>query len=265
MVKPVERGPRSSEAGYNMVVLMVAVTLLSVFTAVALPMWSQVAQREKEEELIFRGWQYAEAIRVFQQRHGRYPTQLRELIEVKPRSIRRLWKDPMTESGEWKVVFQGASGPRVPGGDPNAPRDLADPGGSRQGRRQGDRRSGSGEQVTTGPIVGVQSRSSDDAIKILFGEGSYDGWQFTVERLTGATAGGQQVGGVPRELGGRGTAGQPAPIFPAKWIGRPFPPGLEPQGGGLPGGGQGQQVGPDGRPARRPGPGQPARRGPSRQ
>ena len=55
-----------------MVVLMVAVTILTILTAAALPVWSQRMQREKEEELIFRGWQYAEAIRVFQQRQGRY-------------------------------------------------------------------------------------------------------------------------------------------------------------------------------------------------
>ncbi|HEX2251775.1 MAG TPA: hypothetical protein VHQ65_00740, partial [Thermoanaerobaculia bacterium] len=51
------------------------------------PAWSKMAQREKEEELIFRGLQYAEAIRVFQRKFGRYPTRLEELIEVEPRKI----------------------------------------------------------------------------------------------------------------------------------------------------------------------------------
>jgi type II secretory pathway pseudopilin PulG len=93
-----------------MVALMVAVTILTILTAMALPVWSQQMQREKEEELIFRGWQYAEAIRVFQQRHGRLPTRLEELIEVEPRSIRQLWKDPMTEDGEWGIVVQVGGG-----------------------------------------------------------------------------------------------------------------------------------------------------------
>ncbi|MEM7351331.1 MAG: hypothetical protein AAF657_11025, partial [Acidobacteriota bacterium] len=51
-------------AGYNLVVLAVAVTVLNIVAAKALPMWSTMIQRAKEEELIFRGLQYAEAIRV---------------------------------------------------------------------------------------------------------------------------------------------------------------------------------------------------------
>ena len=44
--------------------LMVLVTALNVLVAAALPAWTAMEQREKEEELIFRGLQYAEAIRV---------------------------------------------------------------------------------------------------------------------------------------------------------------------------------------------------------
>jgi type II secretory pathway pseudopilin PulG len=216
--KALPQAPRSSEAGYNMVVLMVAVTVLTIFTAAALPMWSHAMQREKEEELISRGWQYAEAIRVFQQRHGRYPTRLKELIEVKPRSIRKLWEDPMSDDGAWGLVFQGVGATPLPGqtgpdGRPRPPGRSAPRGG---------------EQETIGPIVGVHSRSKDEAIKTLFGEDSYDKWLFTVERLTNAV-GRSQVG-----FGqGRTT---PEPILPkTKWLGRPFREGLEvPQGGGLP-------------------------------
>jgi len=46
-----------------------------------------VIRREKEEELVFRGLQYAEAIRVFQNRFQRPPIRLQELIEVEPRSM----------------------------------------------------------------------------------------------------------------------------------------------------------------------------------
>lgn len=219
-----------------MVVVMVAVTILTVLTAAALPMWSQAMKREKEEELIFRGWQYAEAIRVFQQRHGRYPTRLQELIEVKPRSIRRLWKDPMTENGAWQPVFQGASGPQVPGSDPTRPDGQGGTrGDGRDGRRPGNR-PGSGPEITTGPIVGVRSRSDDESIKVLFGEETYAGWLFTVERLTaGAGSGNPVTRNLQQQFqqGGAGPLGPP----PAKWIGRPFPPGIEPaQDGGLPGG-----------------------------
>lgn len=237
-----------SEAGYNMVILMVAVTILTILTAAALPMWSHAMQREKEEELIFRGWQYAEAIRLFQQRQGRYPTRLQELIEVHPRSIRKLWTDPMTENGEWGLVFQGVGATGLPG----------QAGGAGQtgpnGRPlPGPRAPRGGQQQTVGPITGVHSLSKDEAIKSMFGEDTYDKWLFTVDRLVGGAAGGTNVagGGGPAQANPRG--GQNAPGAqgatsaigppPAKWIGRPFRPGLSaPQGGGVPGG-PGHQVG----------------------
>ncbi|HSL82192.1 MAG TPA: hypothetical protein VLF66_05415 [Thermoanaerobaculia bacterium] len=241
--RPAEPGARTPssrrEAGYNMVVLMVGVTLLAVATAAALPMWSQAMKREKEAELISRGWQYAEAIRVFQQRHGRYPTRLEELIEVKPRSIRRLWKDPMTESGEWGLVFQGGVTP--PGG--NDGRELAPSGGLGAGDRGRDRGGlrtpRPGEQRTVGPIVGVRSLSDEESIKVLFDEQSYEKWQFTAEKFTrGLMAGGRMIRGLDRTEG---------TLVRAEWIGRPFPPGLMPQTGSPPEGAQ-QPVGPDGRP-----------------
>jgi type II secretory pathway pseudopilin PulG len=248
------RGSGGAEAGYNMVVLMVGVTILAVVTAAALPMWSQAMKRENEAELISRGWQYAEAIRVFQQRHGRFPTRLEELLEVKPRSIRRLWKDPMTESGEWGLVFQGGVTP--PGQDGRG-RDLADaggPGGDRDDERGGLRTPRPGEQRTVGPIMGVRSLSEEESIKVLFDEESYDKWLFTVERLGGL----RLAGAGPTELVHEPTPMQPIPgrehpVLPrAEWIGKPFPEGVRPAGGqgpgGMGGGGPNQPVGPDGRP-----------------
>ncbi|MFW6012169.1 MAG: hypothetical protein ACOC92_00495 [bacterium] len=264
---------RASEAGYNMVVLMVAVTLLTVFVAASLPLWTQKMKREKEAELISRGWQYAEAIRVFQQRHGRYPTRLKELMRVKPRSIRKLWKDPMTDDGEWGLVFQGDGGPQGGGGQPveegGGPGDQGGPVGSDgSGRGSGDageaegsgrggqgrgggglRTPREGEERTGGPIVGVRSRSEEDSIRVLFGEESYDAWHFTVEKLMEA---------IPE--GGRGAfgGGHLGPLTGRlQWVGRPFPQGIEPQQGQGPagkplgtggaGGGAGPRPGPDGR------------------
>jgi len=67
---------KASEAGYNLVILMVTMTLLNIALAIALPKWSHVIRREREEELISRGFQYAEAIRIFQNRFQRLPVRL---------------------------------------------------------------------------------------------------------------------------------------------------------------------------------------------
>src|SRR6185436_12988876 len=166
MVKTTERDPgsgvlslRRGEAGYNLVILVVAITILNILVAAAIPLWRTAIRREKEEELIARGFQYAEAIRVFQQRQGRLPSRLEELIETKPRCIRRLWDDPITGKRDWVPVRVG-----VPGAiDPNTP----------------------DGNVGLGPIRGVRSRSKEDSIKVMFGQKRYDQWQFTVELLAG--------------------------------------------------------------------------------
>ena len=148
-------------------------------------------QRDKEEELISRGFQYAEAIRVFQQRFGRLPNRLEELIKVKPRSIRQLWKDPMTDSGAWGVIVE------LPGrgmialdsrtGQPLAPVDLdgdgepdpppppvePPPDGGHRGGRPDPRR------PEPGPRRGLHK---------LFDKEDYGDWEFTVEVLQTAIA-----------------------------------------------------------------------------
>ncbi len=61
----------SAGAGYTLVAMVVIFTVMTVGLAASLPYWSKIVQRDKEEELIFRGLQYAEAIRLFQIRFGR--------------------------------------------------------------------------------------------------------------------------------------------------------------------------------------------------
>ncbi len=97
---------RVAQRGYTLAALMIMIMVMSITLAVAAPSWTNFVQREKEAEAIFRGMQYAEAIRVFQQRHGRLPTNLEELIKVEPRSIRQLFPNPLNESGKWGLLMQ---------------------------------------------------------------------------------------------------------------------------------------------------------------
>ena len=95
---------RPAERGYTLVALLVGITVMSILVAAVLPLASAEAQRTKEDELIFRGLQYAEGIRVFRKRFGRYPTSLKEMLDVKPRSLRKLWKAPMTGQADWVTI-----------------------------------------------------------------------------------------------------------------------------------------------------------------
>src|SRR5688572_23954213 len=55
-----------SDEGYAMAALLVAMSVMAVLMSVAMPTWSHMIRREKEEELIFRGNQYARAIGQYQ-------------------------------------------------------------------------------------------------------------------------------------------------------------------------------------------------------
>jgi hypothetical protein len=85
--------------------LMIVVFALALGALVALPVWQTQVQRENERELIVRGKQYVEAVRLYQMKYpGSFPQSFEELVEE--RCIRRLYKDPMTKDGKWNVVLQ---------------------------------------------------------------------------------------------------------------------------------------------------------------
>ncbi len=168
-----------------------AVAIMSIMMAVAVQTASFQMQREREAELIFRGEQYVEGIRLYRQKFGRYPMRLKELWEANPKVLRRAWTDPITGSDEWGLVFLGQEGQVVggPGG----------PGGPGQQRPQatptrtpsfGNRGTGrTNEKV--GPIIGVHSLSSDTGIKIYKGRTQYNEWKFVFEETQGAGGTGQ--------------------------------------------------------------------------
>jgi type II secretory pathway pseudopilin PulG len=246
------------QRGYNLVVLIMAITVLNIMVAISLPMWTSVIQRDREEELISRGFQYAEAIRLFNQRFQRPPVRLEELMEVKPRCIRRLWKDPITDGKFVPIHPDQQMQPNLPppqdpgnGGrlNPDVPNpDSTDPGAFNPGATpQGP--------VSVGPIVGVRSSSTKKSFLVFTGKEHYNEWLFTLELLQQGRAGGG--GGLGGQPGGQ-PGGQQQVLGPGagvnlstRWIGRPLPAFLQPPDGGLPNPtntGKNPGLSPDGKP-----------------
>jgi len=201
------RFPRRGERGFTLVLLIGILTVMGIALAAAIPHWVAIEQRERESELISRGFQFAEAIRVFQQRFGRLPNRLQELVEVKPRSIRQLWKDPMT--GKSFLVLIEAPGGQLLPVDPDTGQIVApppEPGNGETGEpgepgQPGEQPPPEG-QVTppqpvpapgggegpgiSAPIHGVKSRAHGESYHVLFGKDDVGDWEFTVERLVAA-------------------------------------------------------------------------------
>ncbi len=199
----------SAEAGYNLVVLVVLIAVMNVAVAAALPYWSNWAKREKEHELIFRGLQYAEAIRLFRVRHGRLPTTLDELIEVEPRAIRQLWPNPMAEDGRWGLLMQGTS--TNAGGEGSATSATTNPAATGGTGVTATPPPDEDEGPIVGPILGVYSATPGPSLRIWNGQEGHETWHFTVDLI---------------QLASPPTDGRPPPRMNSEWIGRPFPRGL---------------------------------------
>jgi type II secretory pathway pseudopilin PulG len=196
-----------------MVLLVVILALMAIAMTVAVQLVSFTMQREREAELIFRGQQYVEAIRLYKIRYGRHPMTLKEIWEADPKVIRKAYKDPITDSLNWGLVFLGQEGrtirPATGGLATPTPAPTATP---TPAPTRGPFDPNHPAQI--GPIMGVHSRSCETSIKVFEGRSRYCDWKFMLRPEPG------QRGGVTRP-------GNP-------------PPGGGPQGGGNPpGGGKG--------------------------
>ena len=67
-----------------MAALLISMSIMAVMMTVVMPVWKHAAQREKEEELVFRGQQYARAIGLFQRKFANaYPPNIDLLVDQK--------------------------------------------------------------------------------------------------------------------------------------------------------------------------------------
>ena len=156
--------------------LLVAIALVSLALSVAMPTWKTMAQREKEEELIWRGQQYDRAIQLYRKKNAAPGAPSVDKL-VEGRFLRKKYKDPIT-NGDFEIVGVSQAG--------NAP-------GVQQPAR------GFGQLVG-----GVRSKSKAKSLRVLNGRTVYSEWQFTYVPWK---AGGQPTAPGAQTPGGR--PGQP--------------------------------------------------------
>lgn len=211
---------RPRERGFTLVALVVVLIVLNIAVAAAMQLWSKVALREKEEELIFRGLQYAEAIRVFQARYSRPPISLEELLEVRPRCIRQLWEEPLSETGAWEPILAGSGSDVAPvaggeapsgsGDDLSRERDTGNRSSARQ--RESSSFASSAAETQIAPIEGVRPTATGTASKVFLGWTEYQSWEFRAQMLAAPRVSPEGIPLTPR-------------IDP-DGLSRPFPSGL---------------------------------------
>jgi len=250
-------GTGGGERGYAMAALLVAMSVMAVLLGALLPHWTTLATREKEQELVFRGNQYARAIGLFQRKFANTaPPSIDVLVEQ--RFLRKKYKDPITND-DFQPIYANQAAQAI-----GSPTGAANPGQqgsanlSTPARQTLQMGFGSTGATGAGGIIGVTSKSTETSLKVYNGRSKYNEWAFvyvqTAQRPQGS---GQQQPGAPGGQQRPGAFGMPAGSFPG--------PGQRPGGGQQPGGAQQPPFGMSpfgpgsGQPSRPPVPQQPGR------
>jgi len=194
------------ERGYTLVALIALMTILALAMITVAPNIRQQAQRERELEAITRGEEVAEAIRLYILEKRTLPTSMDQLLEGLPRGTKKLQIlrpnaaiDPLTESGKWKLMkpkgpdmiefqrqvmlYNSGTMPRTRDEQrvPNVYtqvlviiNQLADI--KSEDDAPGDE---DDSEDSTGPFIGVASRSRRNSVITYYGIERHDQWVFT--------------------------------------------------------------------------------------
>jgi type II secretory pathway pseudopilin PulG len=252
------------QRGYLLMVLIFMMALMMLAVTAIAPRVAQQTKRDREEEMIHRGAQYARAIKRFYRKFGRYPNTIEQLENTNNlRFLRKQYKDPMAEDGKWKFLHPGdvkigganvgtpvstlASGTQQPTGlgttNPTSPT------GASGLSRPSTSRGGAANSQIGGFIIGVASVSEAEGIHEFDNKNHYNEWYFVYDPTTdrGALINGPYTGktfGNSNSIPGATPAGQQPggfgqPITPGG-VGQPTSPG----GFGQPIGGPGASPSP---------------------
>lgn len=173
--RPVVAGD-GGQRGFTLAAMMVIMAIMAIALTVAVQSVSFQKRRENEAELIFRGDQFVEGVRLFRAKYGRFPLTLDEMVKIKPRVLRKQWTDPITGKFDWVPVFFGQEGQQVAGGGVAgsgagaAPTPTPTPPPSIFGSPN--------PTAARGPIIGVRSPSCATSIKVYEGHDRYCDWKF---------------------------------------------------------------------------------------
>jgi len=118
-LKPRRIARKRGEEGYALVLIMFLLALVVLAVVSVAPDVLTSGTREREQEMIWRGKQYARGVRLYAryaQTHGgiaKFPTTLEDLTTNKTgrRFMRQAYKDPMNPTdGSWRLIYVGPNG-----------------------------------------------------------------------------------------------------------------------------------------------------------
>jgi type II secretory pathway pseudopilin PulG len=259
---------RRGESGYVLLALMLTLTLILIAMSVEAPRIAQQIKREKEEELVHRGKDYATAVKRFVHKNGgQYPSSVEQLENTNHiRFLRKKYKDPMTGESDWKMVHVGEAEIKIPAPNPGlSGGGLTPSGGGVGGTGAGGTGTGgtgtggtgaggtgtggtgltntltstnigNGQTVGGGQIIGVASTKKAQGIKEFNDKDHYDEWYFVYDLRLEQSGGTGVTVAAPRgaatatgATGASGATGAQNPPSAVNPSGTVNPPGSEGQ------------------------------------
>jgi len=104
---------RRKQAGYTLLMVVFMAAAMLILAAAAAPNLLTQGRREKEEEMVWRGQQYARAVGLYYRKFGKYPTKVEDLTRQTNgvRFLRQAYTDPMNkDDGSWRFIYVGPNG-----------------------------------------------------------------------------------------------------------------------------------------------------------
>lgn len=99
---------RQRDRGAMLLAVLFMMAMMVIAALAMAPSLVQQIKRDREEEMIHRGTEYARAIRKYYKKFARYPANLEQLDNTNQlRFLRRRFKDPLTKDGKWKLLRYG--------------------------------------------------------------------------------------------------------------------------------------------------------------
>lgn len=94
------------QTGFTFIGVLAAVAIMGAVLGATMEVWHTTLQREKEQELLFVGNQFRQAIGGYYRAGKKYPVTLAALLKdprqpATRRYLRKIYHDPMTGKAEW--------------------------------------------------------------------------------------------------------------------------------------------------------------------
>ena len=93
------------DSGHLLLAVLLMMALMVIAATYEAPRVVQQLKRDREEEMIHRGTEYARAIKKYYKKMGSYPSTIEQLENTNNiRFLRKRYKDPLTKDGKWTLL-----------------------------------------------------------------------------------------------------------------------------------------------------------------